>query len=99
LNGQDKSVIDLITQMKESLERQIEGVERHMAAGFATLGTKIDAAHARMERQAGMLRAGQINLVRLNEWSEKMDSLLAVRDKRIDELEARLRKLENGSSA
>ena len=56
--------------------------------------TRFDAQAARMDRQGGLLRAGQTNLVRLNDWSETIDQLLAVRDKRPDELEARLRKLE-----
>jgi hypothetical protein len=77
----------LIGDMKENLERQME-------AGFRRLGEKYDAQAARMDRQGGLIRTGQTNIVRLNEWSEKMDQLLAVRDKRIDELEARLAKLE-----
>ena len=77
----------LLTDMKESLERQME-------TGFKRLEERYDAQAARMDRQGGLIRSGQTNIVRLNDWSEKMDQLLAARDKRIDELEARLRKLE-----
>lgn len=77
----------LITNVSESLGRELRD-------GLASVNDKLDGVNARLDRQGGWLRAGQTNLVRLNDWSERIDSLLAKRDKRIDALEARLRKLE-----
>jgi hypothetical protein len=61
-----ETLVELITSMKESLERQME-------AGFRRLEEKYDAQAARMDRQGGLIRSGQTNLVRLNDWSEKVD--------------------------
>src|SRR5688572_20797967 len=82
------SLVELITSMKESLEREIR-------TGFERVNERFDRIEVRLDRQGGLIRSGQTNLVRLNDWSEKMDQLLAARDKRLDELEARLRKLES----
>ena len=84
----------LITDMKESLEREIHGVHQEVRGLRDDMTSRFDAQAARLDRQGGLLRAGQTNLVRLNDWSEKVDQLLAARDKRIDQLEARLQKLE-----
>jgi hypothetical protein len=59
-----------------------------------SLSDHMDAIQSRLDRQGGWLRSGQTNLVRMNNWSEDIDALLAKRDKRLDTLEARLRKLE-----
>lgn len=83
----NNGVVELITNMKESLDCEIHAFRDEMR-------TRFDAQAARMDRQGGLLRSGQTNLVRLNDWSETIDQLLAVRDKRLDELESRLRKLE-----
>ena len=89
--GTDGEVIRLLTEIKDSLERR-------MAQGFRSVNDRLDAMAIRLDRQGGLLRSGQTNLVRLNDWSEKIDQALAERDKRIDELGSRLRKLENGTA-
>jgi hypothetical protein len=80
--------------MKDSLESEIHSFRDDVIR-------RLDRIEVRLDRQGGLIRSGQTNLVRLNGWSEKMDQLLAARDKRLDELEARLRKLEsqNGSAS
>ena len=72
----------------------IQHLEKLITDLTQSLSDRLDGITARMDRQGGWMRAGQTNLVRLNDWSERIDSLLAKRDKRIDELEARLRKVE-----
>lgn len=74
--------------MKESLEREIHALRDEVRSGF-------DRLEARLDRQGGLIRSGQTNIVRLNDWSEKIDQLLATRDKRLDEMDARLRRLED----
>jgi hypothetical protein len=87
-------LVELITSMKDSLESEIHSFRDDVIR-------RLDRIEVRLDRQGGLIRSGQTNLVRLNGWSEKMDQLLAARDKRLDELEARLRKLEsqNGSAS
>lgn len=80
----------LLNDLKESFEREIRDLKEHVDDGF-------DRIESRLDRQSGWLRSGQTNLVRLNTWSEDIDQLVTSRDKRLDKLEARIRKLENGS--
>jgi hypothetical protein len=87
LAASEKRTVTLIEGLVGSLEKE-------MREGFTRVFDRFDAQAERMDRQGGLLHSGQTNLVRLNDWSEKMDRLLAARDKRIDELEARLKKLE-----
>jgi hypothetical protein len=90
-------VIRLLIEIKESLERDMAAVRDDMAQlrhDMERLGERFDAVGARLDRQGGLIRSGQTNIVRLNDWSEKIDQMLAARDKRMDEIEARLRKLE-----
>ncbi len=91
---EDSEAVRLLTEMKESLEREMITLRQHMDGGFKLLGDKFDAQAARLNRHGGLLRSGQINLVRLNSWSEEIDMLLASRDQRIDALEARIKDLE-----
>jgi hypothetical protein len=79
---------DLITNLTQSLELELR-------TGIASVNDKLDGVNARLDRQGGLLRSGQTNLVRLNDWAETIDSLLAKRDKRIDDIDARLRRLEH----
>jgi hypothetical protein len=83
-------VIRLLMEIKESLEREMGELHREVKR----LGERFDAVGARLDRQGGLIRAGQTNIVRLNDWSEKIGQMLAARYKRLDELDARLRKLE-----
>lgn len=85
-----KHLEDLITSLTQSLGREVR-------TGLASVNDKLDGVNARLDRQGGLLRSGQTNIVRLNDWSETIDSLLAKRDKRIDELESRVQKLESDS--
>jgi predicted RNase H-like nuclease (RuvC/YqgF family) len=94
----------LIVDLKESLERQILGVEsslrQEMREGFARIETKFDTQAARLDRQAGLLQTGNRWIARTNDWTEKIDKALETKDREIDELRARLDKLEkrNGKS-
>jgi phage shock protein A len=82
------SIEQLIVDVKESLEREIRSFRDEMRDRF-------DTQAARMDRQGGLLRSGQTNLVRLNDWSEKIDAALEARDRDIAELRARITRLES----
>jgi hypothetical protein len=55
--------------IKESLEKEIHNFRDDMTARF-------DAQATRLERQGGMMRAANVWLSRMTDWSEKIDSQL-----------------------
>jgi hypothetical protein len=63
----DDEVIRLLMEIKESLEREIAALRKHMDKRFGRLEEKYDAQAARPDRQDGLIRAGQTNIVRLND--------------------------------
>jgi hypothetical protein len=58
----DNRMVTLLTEVKESLERQIE----HLSSRF-------DAQAMRLDRQAAMLQTGARWTNRMIAWSEKVD--------------------------
>jgi hypothetical protein len=77
----------LIIDLKESLERE-------MRAGFAQLNTRFDTQAARLDRQGGLLQTGSRWTARTNEWTEKIDAALEIKDREINELRERITRLE-----
>ncbi len=61
-------VIELVTQTKESLEREISGLGQQMERMEQRLNGRFDVLESRIELHAGLLRSGQTNRVRLNKW-------------------------------
>jgi len=90
----------LLIDFKESLERQVHALGREMSEGFARIETKFDTQAARLDRQGGLLQTGSRWIARTNDWTEKIDKALETKDREIDELRARIDKLEkrNGKS-
>jgi hypothetical protein len=92
----------LIIDMKESLEREIHGLEtkleRKVDAGFRELNTRFDTQAARPDRQGALLQSGSRMLVRMNGWAEKVDAALEQKDREIAELRQRIDRLESGGS-
>ncbi len=84
----------LITDIKESLERQLDGMDRHITDFQAEIRTRFDDQAARMDRQAGILRAGTTWSKRMDDWAEKVDLALDAKDRQIAELTERIRRLE-----
>jgi hypothetical protein len=77
----------LLTGVKESLERQIQ-------AGFDGLNVRFDTQALRLDRHAALIQTGSRWTARMNEWSEKVDAALDAKDKQIAALAERLSKLE-----
>ena len=82
-----KSMNTLLTDMKESLERQ-------MNAGFEDMASRFDAQSNRLDRQAALIQTGARWTNRMNDWAENVDVALDKRTQEIAELRARLEKLE-----
>jgi hypothetical protein len=77
----------LIVDVKESLERELHGFREEMTIRF-------DGQSVRLDRQAALIQNGSRWTARMNDWSEKIDSALEVRDKQISDLTRRIEKLE-----
>ena len=82
----DDRMVTLLTDVKESLERQIENV-----------ASRFDAQAIRLDRQAAMLQTGARWTNRMIAWSEKVDVSLDKRIQEIGELRSRAEKLEGGA--
>jgi chromosome segregation ATPase len=78
----------LITEMKESLEREIHAFRDEMRTRFDTQAT-------RLERHAGLLQNGGRSIVRLNEWAEKIDGAIETKDREIVDLRERVEDLRD----
>ena len=82
----------LITDVKESLEREMHN-------GFSSLNETLDDMATRLDRQSGLLRAGSQRIARLDEWAETVDKSLENKDREIADLRERVRRLEQKKSA
>ena len=79
----DHRMVTLLTDVKESLERQIENV-----------ASRFDAQAVRLDRQAALLQTGARWTNRMIAWSEKVDVSLDKRIQEIGEMRSRLEKFE-----
>src|ERR1700710_2162062 len=84
----------LIVDMKESLERQIHGLEATMAHGFARIDEHFGTQNTRLDRHGSLLQTGSRWTNRMNAWAEKTDQGMNAKDERIARLEDRVAKLE-----
>jgi hypothetical protein len=98
----DEHLAQLITDVKESLEREIRQVERKIEVGFAQVNERLDAQAARLERQGSNWQTGRRWSARMDDWAEKIDAVLETKSRSIDqeiaELRARLDRLEGKAS-
>ena len=94
---------DGMNERFDNLERLMidvkESLETEMQSGFSSLNTKLDDMSTRLDRQAGLLRAGGQRIVRLDDWAEKVDKSLEAKDREIAELRDRVIRLEQRKSA
>src|ERR1700728_3122701 len=82
----DHRMVTLLTDVKESLERQIEH-----------LSNRFDAQAIRLDRQAAMLQTGARWTNRMIAWSEKVDVQLDKRIQELGELRGRVERLDGGA--
>jgi hypothetical protein len=80
------SIFTLVTEVKESLERQIEHLDN-----------RFDAQAIRLDRQAAMLQTGARWTNRMIAWSEKVDVQLDKRIQELGELGSRVDRLDRGA--
>jgi hypothetical protein len=90
-----------LLELFESLTREISGVNESLSGQIATMRKEMkdgfDRVEARVARHGGMLRGGAVQISRLIDWSEKVDTMIAERDASIAELTRRVEKLEGNA--
>jgi hypothetical protein len=64
-------VIELITQMKESLEREMHQGFARIEERFRDLTARFEAQSARLDRQAAMIQAGSRALTKIDAWADR----------------------------
>jgi biopolymer transport protein ExbB/TolQ len=90
MSTQPSDIANLITSVKESLEREIHSLGEGLFSRF-------DIQAARRERQGALIQTESRWTARMNDWADKVDSALEEKDKQIAELAARLAKLEKAN--
>jgi gas vesicle protein len=84
LKASEDRLVTLLTEFKESLERELHGIR-----------DRLDAQTIRLERQGALIQTGSRWTTRITDWSEKVDSLLDQQAKDIADLRRRISDLEN----
>lgn len=84
----------LLSDTKESLEREMGGLKQEVHEGFSQMNTRFDTQAARLERHAGLWQTGARWSSRMDAWAEKVDGALEAQDREISELRERLLKIE-----
>jgi hypothetical protein len=82
---EDQTMFDLFDSLKREIKQEMQPVR-----------DGLERIELRLARQGGIIQGGTRQVARLITWSEEMDEMLAQRDGRIEELEHRLSRLENG---
>ena len=84
-------IVNLVTEVKESLERQIN-------TGFENLTSRLDAQATRLGPAGGDAGDGRPLDEPLIAWSEKVDVSLEKRAREIGEMRSRLNRIEGARS-
>ena len=87
MNPDNEQLAQLISNVSESLHRE-------MHEGFTRITDRLDVIEVRLNRHGAMLQTGARWSARMTDWSEKTDQLHESRDKKIADLERRIRSLE-----
>jgi len=90
----EKDLIQLLTDLKESLEREMRAGFAQVDAKLDQISTRFDTQALRLDRHAAMWQTGRRWSSRMDDWAEKVDAALETKDREITELRARLDKLE-----
>ena len=94
----EQDLMRLLENVSESLQSEMHNIRNEMRSGFAEMRAEMrsgfDRVGARLDKHGGLLNGGARQITRMIDWSEKVDELLAERDKAIEDLKRRVEKLE-----
>lgn len=85
---------NLMLELKESLEREIHNLDRRMQEGFQAMAVRYDNQASRLDRHAALWQTGHRWSGRMDQWAERVDAALEVKDRQITELRERIERLE-----
>jgi uncharacterized protein (UPF0335 family) len=88
----------LLVDVKESLERDIHGVNSKIEGLRELITTRFDTQAARLERQGALIQTGSRWTNRFSDWSEKVDASLEQKAKQISDLIKRVERLESSAA-
>jgi hypothetical protein len=82
----------------EFFQTLFDSLKREMHQEFDDVKARLDRMEARQDRQESPQQGGDRAMTRAIEWTERADGLWAERDPRLEALEERVRKLEDGGA-
>jgi hypothetical protein len=88
---------NLVIALKESLEREIQNLDRGMQEGFQAMATRFDNQASRLDRHAALWQTGHRWSGRMDAWAERIDTALDIKDRQIAELRERIERLEKNN--
>ena len=90
----NEQVVRLLTDIKESLQREFQSLEKKIDQRFNELNTRFDTQAGRLERQGALIQTGSRWTSRMTDWSETVDKALEKKDQQITDLIRRIERLE-----
>jgi hypothetical protein len=93
LDDRDARMVQLLIDIKESLERQISQMNQR----FDAVDARFDAQANRLDRQAAFIQSGARWSNRMTTWSEKIDVALDKKSQEIIDLNKRIDKKQDGA--
>jgi hypothetical protein len=94
LEGMEARLNAGMRSQTEPLAAAIASVSNEMAEGFKEVKSRLEAIQTRLDLQGGKIRSGSVWTARIDEWSDKVDHLLAERDKDMSELRTDVRAIQ-----
>src|ERR1039457_3128654 len=94
IGSRTASLEKLIVNVKESLERDIHGLETKLEQRFDAMEQRFGDQASRLDRQAGLIQTGSRWTRRSEDWQERTDKLLEAKDTQILDLIRSMEKIE-----
>jgi len=86
---------NLFGSLEREMNSRFDTLESEVTGRFDRMEARLDRMDVRLQRMDHSLTNGARQLIRMMEWSEKQDQFQSDTIRRLDELDARIRKLEN----
>lgn len=94
----DQTMFDLVDSLKREFESLRREWKHELKQEIQPVKDALARIESRLARHGGVIQGGSRQVARLISWSEETDEVLADRDRRIEELERRISKLEGPAS-
>lgn len=98
LDGMEARSVQLLTDIKESLERQMNRRFEEVNHCFDAVDARFDTLANRLDRQAALIQTGSRWSNRMTAWAEKVDRDLDKKSQQIEDLRTRNDKNNDGGA-